>query len=138
MSTFRKYGKEPYSIVTIHGGPGAPGGMAYLANIISEKHGVLEPFQTANSIKGQVQELYSVIKDHCLNLPVRLIGHSWGAWLAYIFTENFPGIVNKLILIGAGAFEEKYNADFMKIRLNRLNKSERREAQHLINILVMG
>lgn len=135
MDEIRKYGKQPYSIAVIHGGPGAPGGMAYLAQRLSERFGVIEPFQTSKTIQGQIKELHSVIRDNCQRSPVRLIGHSWGAWLAYIFTAEFPTMVNKLVLIGAGAFEEKYNADSMKIRLDRLSANEKIEALRLTKLM---
>jgi len=43
MDTLRKYGKEPFSIAVIHGGPGAGGEMAPVARELSSHWGVLEP-----------------------------------------------------------------------------------------------
>ena len=121
--------------MVIHGGPGAPGGMGYFARVLSEKHGILEPFQTVNTIDGQVEELYSVIEEKCPGMKVTLIGHSWGAWLAFIFAAKYPDLVAKLILVGAAAFEEQYNADLMLIRLSRLNEIELKEVQELMENL---
>jgi len=135
MFPFRTYGKEPYRIVVIHGGPGAPGGMAYVAGKLSDKFGVIEPFQTSDTIRGQVEELHSILKDNCVRPPVKLVGHSWGAWLAFIFAAEFPDFVDRLILISAGAFEEKYNAGLMKIRLGRLKRNEADEAQNLMRLI---
>ena len=124
----------PYNIVVIHGGPGAPGQVSPVARKLSGNFGVLEPFQTKKSIKGQVRELHSIINSFG-DIPVKMIGHSWGAWLAYIYALHYPSFVNKLILIGSGAFEEKYNSDIMKIRLNRLSENERSEVQNLLESL---
>ena len=44
-------------------------------------------------------------------------------------------MVDKLVLIGAGAFEEKYNVDLMKTRLDRLSANEKSTALHLIKLV---
>lgn len=57
VKNLRKYGEAPFSIAVIHGGPGAPGEMAPVAIKLSKIHGVLEPLQTKNSVKEEVEEL---------------------------------------------------------------------------------
>ena len=47
--------------------------------------------------------LYEIIMKHG-HPPVKLAGHSWGAWLAFMFAANHPDLIEKLILIGAGIF----------------------------------
>ncbi len=133
VKNLRTYGKAPFNVVVIHGGPGAPGHMAPVARELSPEWGVLEPFQTAMSLEGQVQELKNVL-DHS-DLPVVLVGSSWGAMLGYIFTARYPGLVRKLILIGSAVFEEQYATHIQEIRLSRLSEEERREAHPLIEIL---
>jgi pimeloyl-ACP methyl ester carboxylesterase len=128
------YGRPPFSAAVIHGGPGAAGGMAPVAREISRRLGVLEPLQTADSIDGQVEELDSVVKEHG-NMPVTLIGHSWGAWLSLIFAALHPSHVKKLILVGCAPLEEKYSQNIMETRLGRLNKAEKKEAYALINAM---
>ena len=61
------------------------------------------------------------------NEPVILIGFSWGAWLSFIVAANYPSLVKKLILIGAGPFEEKYADEIEKTRLSHLNEREKTE-----------
>jgi hypothetical protein len=56
MKNLRKYGKAPYKIAVIHGGPGAGGEMAPIARELASDWGVLEPFQTATSLEGQIEE----------------------------------------------------------------------------------
>jgi pimeloyl-ACP methyl ester carboxylesterase len=81
-----------------------------------------------------VQELHDVLKEHA-DLPVILIGHSWGAWLGFIVTARYPTLVKKLILIGSGAFEQKYAVNIVGDRLNRLTEEERVEVLDLIEII---
>ncbi|MFC2123651.1 alpha/beta fold hydrolase [Bacteroidota bacterium] len=95
---------------------------------------MLEPFQTRKSVSGQIDELFIFIQDQT-KVPVILIGHSWGAWLAFIFTAKYPELVNKLILISAGAFEERYNADIMNVRMNHLSATDRAEVKNLLRTL---
>jgi pimeloyl-ACP methyl ester carboxylesterase len=134
MKNLRKYGNAPFNVAVIHGGPGAPGEMAPVARELSSIRGILEPLQTATILEGQVQELKDILNKN-VDLPVTLIGWSWGAWLSFIFTAKFPTFVKKLILIGSGAFEEKYAVNIIKTRLSRLSEEERAEAVSLMEIL---
>ena len=43
----RLYGKAPYRVAVVHGGPGAAGEMAPVARRLGAACGVLEPLQTA-------------------------------------------------------------------------------------------
>jgi hypothetical protein len=63
--SFRAYGKAPYEIVVVHGGPGAPGEMEPVARKLSEMKGILEPLQKQTSIEGQILELQEVISTNC-------------------------------------------------------------------------
>ncbi len=134
MKNLRKYGKAPFDVAVVHGGPGAPGEMAPVAKELSALRGILEPLQTAKSIDGQIGELQDVVikRGHP---PMTLIGWSWGAWLSYLFAAQNPALAKKLILIASGPFEEKDARNIMQIRLNRLNEEECAKALLLINVL---
>jgi len=134
INNFRKYGTTPYDVAVIHGGPGAAGEMAPVAIEISKVHGTLEPLQTAASIEGQIQELRLVLEKYG-NIPLTMIGYSWGAWLSFIFAAQYPEFIRKLILIGSGPFEEKYAIGIMETRLSRLNEKEKLEVATLIKNL---
>lgn len=134
MRNFRRYGKPPYKIAVIHGGPGAAGEMAPVARKLSKRNGVLEPLQTKDSINGQVEELKKVLEEYG-SPPVVLIGWSWGAWLALIFAAKYPESVEKLILVSSGPFEEKYAELVMNTRLERLSVVEKEELYNLNNSL---
>lgn len=134
MKNLRKYGNSPFDVAVVHGGPGAAGEMAPVARELSSHRGILEPLQTAASVDGQVQELSSILKNHG-NLHLTLIGHSWGAWLAFILAAQHPSLVRKLILIGSAPFEDSYARDIMKTRLDRLNEKDRSETAALMESL---
>ena len=74
-----------------------------------------------------MQNLHEIIVEHC-HTPITLVGHSWGAWLGYLFAVYYPAITEKLIIIGAGSFDAKYNVNIMDIRLGRLPEKAQREA----------
>ncbi|MBL7075053.1 alpha/beta hydrolase [candidate division KSB1 bacterium] len=134
MKNLRKHGKAPFAIVVVRGGPGAVGEMAPVARELASGWGVLEPIQTAASLEGQIEELKTVLEKNG-DLPVALIGFSWGAWLSFIFAADYPEFVRKLILIGSGPYEEKYAARIRETRLNRLSEEERAEVKSLIEVL---
>jgi len=131
MVNLRKYGREPFRVAVIHGGPGAPGEMAPVARELSSTMGVLEPLQTATTLEGQVRELKAVLEKHAA-LPITLIGFSWGALLSYIFTARYPSLVKKLIPIGSAPYEGKYAANITPTRLSRLSERERKEVISLM------
>lgn len=131
MKTLRTYGKPPFSVAVIHGGPGAPGEMAPVARELAQTRGVLEPLQTKPTINGQVQELKRVLEENA-RLPVTLVGFSWGAILSFIFTAENPTLVKRLVLVGSGVFEEKFAGDIARTRLSRLSPEEQREMETLI------
>ncbi|MTI68002.1 MAG: alpha/beta hydrolase [Firmicutes bacterium] len=130
MRNLRIYGDKPYEVLVIHGGPGAPGSVAPVARVLSKKFGVIEPFQTEDSIEGQINELVTVIKKNC-NKPITLIGHSWGAWLSYIFASIYSKYVKKLILVSSGPFETKYIDTLNRTRFNRFSEEEKRKVKEL-------
>jgi len=126
MNALRIYGKRPYSVAVLHGGPGAPGGMAPVARELSAEMGVIEPLQAAGTIDGQVAELAGVLEENA-DLPVTVIGWSWGATLGYIFAAYHPALVKKLILVAAPPFEEEDTAAIFARRTQRLGEKERIE-----------
>jgi pimeloyl-ACP methyl ester carboxylesterase len=130
MESFRKYGNEPFETAVVHGGPGVPGYMKPVAEELSEVCGVLEPFQSANTIDAQSEELRILLKGNA-KLPVTLIGHSWGAWLSVIFAYENPDYVKKIILISSGSFEDEYASKINDTRLSRLSENDVAELNKL-------
>lgn len=99
-----------------------------------QAEGVLEPLQTAESVAGQVEELTTVLEENG-NLPITLIGYSWGAWLSIIAAANHPSFAKKLILVSSGPFKEEFVPRLQETRLSRLSEGERAEFQSAINLL---
>jgi pimeloyl-ACP methyl ester carboxylesterase len=134
MRNLRRYGKAPFNVAVIHGGPGAAGEIAPVARELASNRGVLEPLQTKASPEGQIEELRTVLEENA-DLPVSLVGFSWGAWLSYMVAARHPSLVKKLILVASGPFEEKYVAGIEQTRLSRLTEEERTEVDSLFEVL---
>lgn len=130
----RQYGEGPYRLAVLHGGPGAAGSAASVARELGRDFGVLEPIQTALTAAGQIEELKAQLEAHA-ELPAVLIGHSWGAMLAYMFAGRYPRMVRKLILVGSGVFEEQYAEQIKDIRMSRVPPELREEAAELMSCL---
>ncbi|NQT24702.1 alpha/beta hydrolase [candidate division KSB1 bacterium] len=133
-SNLRTHGKPPYLICVVHGGPGVAGEMAPVATRLASTLGVLEPFQTADSVEGQIEELCCIIEESGI-LPVALIGYSWGAWLSWMTAARYPNLVKKLILVSSGPFEEKYSTGIQNMRMKRLNSQGRSEVVSLLKAI---
>lgn len=130
MGRLRTYGRAPFTVAVLHGGPGALGSMAAVARTLATDWGVLEPLQDALSIGAQVDELRAVLDQHAAR-PVTLVGSSWGAMLGLIFAAQQPGYVRKLILVGSGPLDARYASGIGETRLGRLSEDERRRLNAL-------
>jgi len=122
----REYGNKPYNVIVVHGGPGAIGSCAGICQGLSNDFGVLEILQSKNSIQELVDEMLDVIRSYKLNQVV-LIGHSWGAWLSFIFTSLHPECVSKLVLVGSGLFDAKYYPQLVEAANVTIMPSEQEE-----------
>jgi pimeloyl-ACP methyl ester carboxylesterase len=134
MDNPRIYGQPPFRVAVIHGGPGAGGEMAPVARQLAANRGILEPIQTEASLDGQVEELRTILEAHA-DLPVTLIGYSWGAWLSYVLAARHRDLVRKLILVSSGPFEASYVAELEATRMSRLSTKEKTEFQSIVKAL---
>ncbi|UYP46085.1 hypothetical protein NEF87_002370 [Candidatus Lokiarchaeum ossiferum] len=124
MVEFKTHGSVPYQIIVLHGGPGAWGEMAPVADQIADKCGVIEPYFLEETLQGQLNELKQIIQ--LLHLKtVSLLGFSWGAWLGYLFAAKYPALVTKLILVGSGPYEHQYFLKLLETRESRMNPSQK-------------
>ena len=126
----RKYGEKPYKVAVVHGGPGAAGSVKPICEELSKFYGVLEPLQTEMSVEGHLHELKEILEENTEE-PITLIGHSWGAMLAYMFAAKYDNLVKKIILVSSGSIEEKYYEDLQKNRENKLTEEEKSELKNL-------
>ncbi len=132
--TVRKYGEEPFRVAVLHGGPGAPGSMAPVGRDMGETVGVLEPFQSEDSIDGQVEELRGQVREHG-ETPITLIGSSWGAVLALFFAARHPKLTRKIILVGSAVFDAESSAQIGPARLARLTEDNRKRHDEILQQL---
>ncbi len=130
----RAYGNEPYKVIVVHGGPGAIGSCAGICKGLSDKFGVLEILQSKNSIQELVDEMIDVIKSYGLKQVV-LVGHSWGAWLSFIFASLHPEHVGKLILVGSGLFDVKYYPQLVEANTVKIMPEEQKRDMQFANLL---
>ncbi|MCE5299629.1 MAG: alpha/beta hydrolase [Spirochaetia bacterium] len=130
LGEIKKYGNPPYRVVLLHGGPGAAGDMEPVSINLSKNISILEPYQSALSVTGQVEELKQQL-DANASYPVILAGHSWGAWLAWIFAAKYPKPVKKIVLISSPPFLESYADQIKSTRMSRLDNAARQEIQFL-------
>ncbi len=111
----RKHGDNP--VIVLHGGPGAIGS----ARSLAEELGAVEVLNYAQSIQGQLEEINEAVQAMKSKVPI-IVGHSWGAWLAVIYASKFS--VRKVILVGCGAFDEKYLSGMQARRKGKLTREE--------------
>jgi pimeloyl-ACP methyl ester carboxylesterase len=134
MENLRKYGNPPFKIAVIHGGPGAYGEMSPIAQTLSSKLGVLEPFQTSLSVGGEINEL----KNHILGYgspPITLIGYSWGAWLSLLTAIYYKSLIKRVIIIGCGPLKQQYAHKIIETRFSRLNQEEQKKFESVLKDL---
>ncbi len=133
----RLYSQNPYKIAVVHGGPGAPGSVSDIAVNLSGLVGVIEPIQTEQNLRGQIEELKTQILDNA-DYPVTLIGHSWGAFLSFFLTVNYPELVSKLILLSSGPFDTAYVEEIHKRRIANFTEEESVRFDILLSELQKG
>src|SRR5271157_4078750 len=130
----RRHGRPPYRVVLVHGGPGTPGTLAPVARELASWVGLLEPWQTASTVVGQVEELGQQISDSTTP-PVTLVGHSWGAWLSVLLAAQQPEKVRRLVLVGSGPFRARYAREIRARRMLRLRPDEWDELERTLRVV---
>lgn len=133
MNNIRTYGIAPYSIATVHGGPGAVGSLGYMSEQLSAfcHTGVIEPLQSRYTIQELLEEFHEQLQYHT-RLPITIIGHSWGAWLAIFYAGQYPQEIKNLILTGTPPLEDKYVPQIMERRLINLSETEAASLRELL------
>lgn len=119
---YRLHGK-PEKLV-LHGGPGAIGSVS---NLAIELNNCIEVLNYGQSIEAQIREIKDIIQAFDMKSPT-IIGHSWGAWLAYLYAAQYD--VGHLILIGCGPFKPDYLKAMNERRQNKLTEVEMKKADY--------
>lgn len=125
VENYRKHGEKPYEIITLHGGPGALGELKPLSKKLGGEFGVIEYLQTEESIELLLKDIKKIIIENTRS-SVKVLGFSWGAWLGVFFADKYPELVESLILISSGPFEDKYNKNIQKKRFERMDEKEKK------------
>ncbi|MGI5863691.1 MAG: alpha/beta fold hydrolase [Myxococcales bacterium] len=112
--TVREYGAQGPLVLVLHGGPGAPGGVAALCERLSDSFHVLEPFQRGSgevplTVERHVEDLHALVLS-CPQPRPAIVGHSWGAMLALAYAAAHPDSAGPLALIGCGTFDPESRA----------------------------
>lgn len=100
--------------------------MAPVARVLCASEGVLEPWQSARTVVGQIEELSHQIGREA-SPPVILVGHSWGAWLSLLVASEHPELVRRVVLVGSGPLRSKYAREVRRRRRARLGPDRWRE-----------
>lgn len=133
MKNLRVYGKPPYLLALLHGGPGARGSLAGAARELGRFRGVWEPLQTRLSVPDLLEELHEQLSGAAP--PLTLAGHSWGAWLGLLYAALFPQEVKHLVLISCPPLEDKFVPQILQRRLALLPPEETAQYQHAQAVL---
>ncbi len=126
----REYGSSERTVVLIHGGPGAAGYLAPLAQGLADAFHVLEPFQRRSggaplTVAQHVADLHEVVSSLRGARPA-LVGHSWGAMLALAHGAAHPTDSRALVLIGCGTFDRAARRRVNEVREQRMSPPQRR------------
>ncbi len=133
---FRRYGQNGPLVVVLHGGPGAPGEMAPLAERLSTAFNVIEPLQRSSgavplTVATHVTDLHQVIEKSRGNEAVRLVGFSWGAMLALTYAARHPAGVERVVAIGCGTFDKQARQVFQARMTERMDETIRRRMNEI-------
>lgn len=103
----RWHGDMAHPLVgVLHGGPGAIGSAAGLARALASEFRVLEPLQRRSGTVPLTVATH--VSDLARVAPRRMlwVGHSWGAMLALSFAAAHPELVQALVLVGCGTYDD--------------------------------
>jgi pimeloyl-ACP methyl ester carboxylesterase len=101
-----EYGQGP-TIILIHGGPGLPGYMHGLGELLKNRFRVVEYYQRdfiksaakgPYSISSYVADLRSIVVEHGAGRPT-IVAHSFGCALAVQFAKRHPLAASRLVLL---------------------------------------
>lgn len=120
------------NILILHGGPGAIGASSGLAKMIGN---CIEVYNYGQHIDAQCGEIKQILEYLDIKEPI-IIGHSFGAWLAYIYASRYP--VAKIILVGCGAFDAKYLSEMHQKRVSVLSNQEEKQVTTFLRGLSSG
>lgn len=117
-------------MVVLHGGPGAIGSAAPLSRSLAEGRGILEALVRSASLTRQISDVAATIEGEA-DAPVALVGHSWGAVLAYLVAAHHPAVVRKIVMVSTAPVTKEDAAELAARRMAALEDDEREELVRL-------
>lgn len=134
--TVRTYGTSGSWVVVLHGGPGAAGYMAPVAQGLADRFCVLEPFQRPSgdeplTVARHVADLHELVSSRCEGQRPAIVGSSWGAMLALAYAAAHPTEAGPLVLIGCGTFDLAARARMATIIETRMDDEARQLLESL-------
>jgi pimeloyl-ACP methyl ester carboxylesterase len=96
--------------------------------------GVLEPFQTTDSIAGQIGELATTLRVEGEG-PYIVVGSSWGAMLAVLTAQQHPELFARLLLVGSAPFDRRGGTMTAATRRARMSAPVRAEFDELQSVI---
>ncbi len=133
LGRVNKHGSGPFSACALHGGPGGAGEVNDLARALHDQTGcsILEPWQSQDSVAGQVTELAAQIQTHT-DRPIAILGWSWGAWLGCLLTRDHPDLVSHLVLIGSAPFDAESHKSIKPTRMAKFSPAQLDELKQIV------
>jgi pimeloyl-ACP methyl ester carboxylesterase len=133
---FRRYGHDGPLVALLHGGPGAAGEMAPLAEQLSARFVVMEPLQRAGggiplTVAAHVADLHRILQKPLRTEAVRLVGFSWGAMLAMTYAARHPAGVDRVVAVGCGTFDKKARQVYQTRMAERMNETAHRRMNEI-------
>lgn len=132
----REHGRGGPWVVTVHGGPGAPGSLAPLARRLARSCRVLEPFERRSggaplTVARHVADLHALLRRRIAGERPAIVGHSWGAMLALAYAAEHPEAISCLVLVGCGTFDRAARRSLRETVEARMDDALRRRIERL-------
>src|SRR5262249_14242758 len=123
----REYGaSDVASVAVLHGGPRAPGSVASLARLLSDRFHVLEPSPRRSGTVALTVTQHVGDLAHVLPGWLPIVGWSWGAMLALSFAVDHPDLVQALALVGCGTYDPAARGTFTSAKRSNRGPGSRR------------
>lgn len=121
----RRYGSSGLLVVCLHGGPGAPGELAPVAQRLSTAFRVLEPFERRSgtltlNLQVHVDDLARLVRETG-SQKAALLGFSSGAITALAFASMYPELASTVVLVGTATLTTEARAEFKRRLSERLD-----------------
>jgi alpha-beta hydrolase superfamily lysophospholipase len=109
---FEHSGRYPYVVNEL-----IPEGYAIYANDHrghGKSEGLRNYVDSFDQFIADEKQFYDIIKKQNPNLPIFMLGHSLGSFIALYFTKKYENLLNGLILSGTGTKPGKETSTFLK------------------------